>query len=272
MARVLALSSHVAFGSVGLAVIVPALQRLGHEVMALPTIVLSNHPGYGRFSGEQIAPLYLDQIMDSLDANGWLEGIDAVLTGYLPTPTHVTTAAGVIARVRAANADALVVCDPVSGDEPTGLYLDAAVLAATAEQLFPQCDITTPNRFELSWLAGAPIESPEAAVMAARALGTPAVLATSIPADGGRLATLLVSDQAARACFVPRRKTAPHGTGDLLAALYLGHVLNGAGPEVSLGCAVAAVDDRIMAADGRDELPLAEAGTAETAPLPVASI
>ena len=52
MARVLALSSYVAFGSVGLAAIVPALHWLGHEVIALPTVVLSNHPGYPRFAGE----------------------------------------------------------------------------------------------------------------------------------------------------------------------------------------------------------------------------
>ena len=72
MPRVLVLSSHVAFGSVGLAAIVPALQALGHEVVALPTIVLSNHPGYACFSGEQIAPATLEQIVDALEANGWL--------------------------------------------------------------------------------------------------------------------------------------------------------------------------------------------------------
>ena len=70
MARVFALSSHVAFGSVGLAAIVPALQSLGHEAVAVPTVVLSNHPGYGAFSGDQIAPATLDQIVDALDANG----------------------------------------------------------------------------------------------------------------------------------------------------------------------------------------------------------
>ena len=67
MARVLALSSHVAFGSVGLAAIVPALQSLGHEVIAVPTVVLSNHPGYGPFSGERISAAMLGQILDALD-------------------------------------------------------------------------------------------------------------------------------------------------------------------------------------------------------------
>ena len=48
MARVLVISSHVAFGSVGLAAMVPALHRLGIEVIVLPTVVLSNHPGHTR--------------------------------------------------------------------------------------------------------------------------------------------------------------------------------------------------------------------------------
>ena len=53
MASVLALSSHVALGSVGLAAIVPALQSLGHEVWAVPTVVLSNRPGFGPLRGER---------------------------------------------------------------------------------------------------------------------------------------------------------------------------------------------------------------------------
>jgi pyridoxine kinase len=274
MARVLAISSHVAFGSVGLAVIVPALQALRHEVVALPTIILSNHPGYASFSGEQVASAALTQIVDALDANGWLETIDAVLTGYLPTVAHVTAAAEAIARVLAANPSALVVCDPVCGDEPKGLYLDAAVPAAIADEVLPQCDVATPNRFELSWLTDAPVESPAAAVVAARALGVPAVLATSIPADDDRLATLLISESEARACVVPRRAAAPHGTGDLLAALYLGHLLNGDAPAASLGRAVAAVEAAIAASAGRDELPLiaADAAWAQAKALPTASI
>ena len=103
MARILALSSHVAFGSVGLAAIVPALQALGHEVVALPTVVLSNHPGYRSHAGEETAPAMLDRMFESLETNGWLSGIDAVLTGYLPTPAHVEMARNAIERIRAEN-------------------------------------------------------------------------------------------------------------------------------------------------------------------------
>ena len=274
MARVFALSSHVAFGSVGLAAIVPALQSLGHEAVAVPTVVLSNHPGYGAFSGDQIAPATLDQIVDALDANGWLPTLDAVLTGYLPTPGHVATAKAAVMRVRAANPAAIVVCDPVFGDDPGGLYLEEATAAAIRRHLLPLCDVATPNLFELAWLSGRAVGDLDTAVSAARALECPSVLATSIPAPGNRLATILVGAGDALACYVPRRPAAPHGTGDLLAALYLGHELNGTAPEASLGRAVAAVESCIAASAGRDELSLAAATEtwAGAQPLPTAPI
>jgi pyridoxine kinase len=273
MARVLALSSHVAYGTVGLAVTVPALQALGHETIVLPTIVLSNHPGYARFSGEQVPPATLAQIIDSLAANGWLAGVDAILTGYLPSEAHVDLAGKLVARVRAANPSAYFVCDPIFGDEPDGLYLDAPA-AAIREHLLPQCNLATPNRFELSWLVDAPVASVAEAVTAARALAVPAVLATSVPAGAGDLASLLVWGEAASACQVPRRGHAPHGTGDLLAALLLGHLLNRRDPTSALGCAVAAVAGSIEASGEQDELSLAGAGSAwaHAEPLPTAAI
>ena len=45
--RILSMSSQVAYGPVGNTAAVPALQALGHEVLAVPTVILSNHPGHG---------------------------------------------------------------------------------------------------------------------------------------------------------------------------------------------------------------------------------
>jgi pyridoxine kinase len=270
MARVLALSSHVAFGSVGLAVIVPVLHALGHEVIAVPTVVLSSHPGYGRFAGERIAPAIIEEMVDAIHANGWLASVAAVLTGYLPTAGHVASAAGAIASVRTANQNAIVLCDPVCGDDPDGLYLDQSVPGAIGELLLPVSNIATPNRFEASWLGGHPISTPTDAAAAAHVFGVPTVLVTSVPAGGDRLATVLIEDTGPRACFVPRRDLAPRGTGDLLAALYLGHVLNGADSLLALGRAIAGVEAAI-AASGANELVLAKAVWAAE-PLPVSPV
>ena len=84
MPRVLAISSQVARGHVGLGAVVPVLQALGHDVIALPTVLLSNHPGHAHAAGECVGPDQLRRMLDALGANGWLGEIDAVLTGYLP--------------------------------------------------------------------------------------------------------------------------------------------------------------------------------------------
>jgi pyridoxine kinase len=260
MARVLALSSHVAFGSVGLAAIVPALQWLGHEVIVMPTVVLSNHPGYRRFAGEPIPAGQIGAMLDALEANGWLNETAAVITGYLPSPGHVGEARSAVERVRRANPSALYVCDPVFGDEPEGIYLSEATASTIRDELLPLASLTTPNRFELSWLAGLPVGDAAEARQAAWALGVPTVIATSIPAADNRLANVLVTRDDAIACFVRRRASAPHGTGDLLAAMYLGNRLNGHSAEYCLGAAVSSVEASVAASMSRAELSLAATG------------
>jgi pyridoxine kinase len=259
MARVLAISSYVAFGSVGLAAIVPALQWLGHEVIALPTVVLSNHPGYPRFAGETIPAAQIGAMLEAMEANGWLADTAAVISGYLPSPAHVAEARSAVERVRRANPGAFYLCDPVFGDEPEGLYLSEATAAAIRDELLPLASLATPNRFELAWLAGLPVGDPPEARQAAWALGVPSVLATSIPASDNRLANVLVLKDEAVVCYVGRREKAPHGTGDLLAAMYLGRRLYGETPANALSAAASAVDASVAASSGRDELPLAAA-------------
>ena len=257
MARVLAISSYVAFGSVGLAAIVPALHWLGHEVIALPTVVLSNHPGYPRFAGESIPAAQIGAMLEAMEANGWLADTSAVISGYLPSPAHVAEARSAVERVRRANPSALYLCDPVFGDEPEGLYLSEATASAIRDELLPLASLATPNRFELAWLAGLPVGDPPEARQAAWALGVPSVLATSIPASDNRLANVLVQKDEAISCYVRRRESAPHGTGDLLAAMYLGRRLNGETPANALSAAASAVDASVAACMRRDELPLA---------------
>jgi pyridoxine kinase len=274
MARVLVLSSHVAFGSVGLAAIVPALQWLGHEAIVMPTVLLSNHPGYARFAGDPVLPGQIAAMVDALEANGWLADTAAVITGYLPSPAHVGEARSAVERVRHANPSAIYLCDPVFGDEAEGLYLSNATASAIRDELLPLCSLATPNGFELSWLAGLPVGDPLEARQAAGALGVPSVLATSVPATDDRLANVLVTRDACVACYVRRRPSAPHGTGDLLAAMYLGRLLNGEAPAAALAAAASAVEASVAASLGRDELPLAAAGAlwANAPALPTAPV
>jgi pyridoxine kinase len=269
MARVLAISSQVARGHVGLCAIGPALQRLGHEVVALPTILLSNHPGHAKAVGEQVSPELLRRMFDCIEANGWLGEIDAVMTGYLPSAAHVRFACEAIDRLKVARSDRRVLVDPILGDEPKGLYIDRKAAELIASDLVPMANVITPNRFELGWLANDEAKRLEDVLSAARRLATPLILVTSVPDGEGKLANLLVEgNKTAHACHVVRRTSVPNGTGDLLAALYLGHELRLGQKSATeaFALAVAGVDAAIGASYGRDELELAASQDAWAAP------
>jgi pyridoxine kinase len=259
MARVLAISSQVARGHVGLSAIVPALQGLGHEVIGLPTVLLSNHPGHKMAAGERVSPELLQRLLVALDANGWLGEVDAVMTGYLPSVEHVQFAVEAIGLVKARAGSVRVLVDPIMGDEGKGLYIAADAAAAVRDDLVGLADVVTPNAFELGWLTGAPVGRAVEAMSAAEKLVADVVLVTSVPADANALDTVLAPKQGrAVACRVQRQSRVPNGTGDFLAGLYLGHELKlgAARASEALALAVAGVDAVIAASAGRDELQI----------------
>lgn len=213
MTRVLILSSMVACGHVGLSAGQPVLQALGHRVTALPTVLLSNHPGFEHVSGQAISVAHLDGMVEALDRNGWLGAHDAVLLGYMPSEAHVDLAERLVRRMRERSPARLrVVVDPVLGDWPKGLYVAEAVAVALREKLIPMADVVTPNIFELEWLTGSATER------AARGLA-PEVCVTSWRAAEGMTGLLRVSGAAREVWSVPVMEAVPQGVGDVFAAL-----------------------------------------------------
>lgn len=225
MARILAISSQVARGHVGLSAISPALQALGHEVVALPTILLSNHPGHPHAAGERVSPMLLDRMLDALDVNDWLADIDGVITGYLPSADHVGFAVRAVARVRAASPGLVYLCDAVLGDTSKGLYI-APEAAEAMRTLVAGADIVKGNAFELGWLARAEIGDVAGVSHAAAREGWRDVVATSVRGRGeGVLGNVwIVGDEPPAIVDVAERSGVPKGTGDLMAALVLGHL------------------------------------------------
>jgi pyridoxine kinase len=217
VARILAISSQVAFGPVGNTAAVPALQAKGHEVLAVPTIVLSNHPGHGKPAGFRTTPADLAAILDRATS---FAAIDAVMTGYFAGPEQVAEAARTIAALRGRNSELYVLIDPVIGDG-TSLYVPEPVAEAIRDRLLPLASCLTPNRFELEWLTGWLAGTIADAISAARSLNIPEVLATSIPAGETQLATLIVTADDYGQQLRPLKPQVPHGTGDFLAGAYL---------------------------------------------------
>ncbi|MBT3071954.1 pyridoxal kinase [Rhodomicrobium sp. Az07] len=270
MAKVLSISSQVVYGHVGNSATAFVMQRMGHGVLPLPTILLSNRPGYKALAGEPIAVEKLDALLRAAEENGWLSQIDGVLTGYIPTPSHAELCRDWIAKIKAANPAALYLCDPIMGDLPHGLYVSEGTAEAVRDVLLPVADAVTPNVFELGWLTRRAIASPASAIAAALALARPTVVVTSAPAaKADALANILVKGREVFATVSPRRALAAHGTGDVLAALLLSYKLNGFVASAALRAATAAIDAITEKSEGRTELALIETQAAWAAADPL---
>lgn len=236
MGRVLAISSQTVYGPVGNSAAVPALQQSGHEVLALPTVVLSNHPGHGKPVGLATpAPLITD-MLSSLDRLGAFRGLDAVLTGYFASAAQVVAATKQITTLKEVNQALHVLVDPVIGDHGA-LYVAVDVAEAIRDLLLPLATITTPNLFELLWLSG------ETGVSAAvRKLNVAETIVTSVP-DGANLKTQLHAGGLVLDHTMTRREQVPNGTGDFLSGCYLAEQL-----QAPAGEAFAAAMTRLEAA------------------------
>jgi pyridoxine kinase len=208
MANVLAISSHVARGRVGLAASVPALQRIGHEAWALPTVLLASRPGLGRLARSDVPSADLAAMLAALEADGCWASLGAVLTGYFPSPDSVRVAAAAIRRIKQAMPEVPVLVDPIIGDAGR-LYVAEPIAGAIRDELLPLATIATPNLFELRWLIGVAAGGVSDRVEAARRLGPPTVVVTSSAETHDGVATLVVAGAAVIERTLPRRADIP---------------------------------------------------------------
>lgn len=256
MARVLAISSHVVHGQVGLAATVPALQWLGHEVWALPTVMLASRPGLGRLVRHELPTADLSAMLAALEADGRWPSIDAVFTGYFPSAAAVAAVAPAIARIKAANPAALVCVDPILGDAGR-LYVARETAEAIGRELLPLATVATPNLFELEWLTGSSGLDRDGAAAAAKRLMVPMVAVTSAAETAESISTLLITPTSLIERARPHRPGIPNGAGDLFAGLLLGHLLRGATAEAALDASLATLDRVLAASSGKPVLQLA---------------
>jgi pyridoxine kinase len=237
MAQVLSIQSNVVVGHVGNAAARPALERLGHRVWTIDTAILAHHPGHGAFTGEIRPPQALQPLVEGVAAVGGFGRLDAVLSGYLGDPGNASVVADAAARAKASAPGALYVCDPVIGDfDAAGAgrsFVRQGVAEAIRSRLIPIADILLPNRFELGTLTGMSIDDVDAVAAAARSLGVPISVVTSVdcadvPTD--RIDVLVVTKNGASRASAPRLPRRFDGSGDLFAGLFLGAYLTSRDP------------------------------------------
>jgi len=244
---ILSVQSAVAYGSVGNAAAVFPLQRLGFEVWRVDTVLFSNHTGYGAWRGQSIDPTVVGEIIRGIEERGQFPHCEAVLSGYLGTAALGAVVLDAVARVKTANPHAIYCCDPVMGDAGRGLFVRPELPAFFREQALTHADILTPNGFELEVLSETAVTdmlSARAAVARLLAHGPKLVLATSLAADGiagDDVAMLAATAEAGYLVRTPRLNLIANGSGDLTAALFLGHYLRHRDPAAALAETAAGV-------------------------------
>lgn len=268
---ILSIQSAVAYGHVGNSASVFPLQRLGHEVWPIDTVQLSNHTGYGAWRGRAWDANDIAEVIRGIDERGAFERCDAVLSGYLGEAGLGEAVLDAVARAKATNAHALYCCDPVIGDDHSGVFVRPGIAEFFRDRAVPAADILTPNRFELALLTGASVATAEEALAAAAMLrerGPRLVLVTSLPAASGEIAMMAASDDGASIVTTPRLPIVANGAGDLTAALFLGFYLRSREPSEALeqtAAAVFAIIDATLRA-GEGELQIVAAQEAIVSP------
>jgi pyridoxine kinase len=263
---VISIQSQVAFGHVGNSAAVFPLQMHGIDVVAVPTTLLSNRPGYPTIRGRVLdAPLVADLLL-GVEERGAVETCNMILSGYLGSPEIAEVVAEFVTRARARNPTLRYCCDPVLGDRDRGLFVQKDIPPLVRDRLCPLADIITPNHFEFEWLCGTKATTTDQAIEQAQALlarGPSTVVVTSTElrdTPDGEIETLAIERSQAWRVRTPKLPISPNGTGDLFAALLVAARVQGKDTPEALGHAASAIFAVLerTAARGTEEMRIVE--------------
>jgi len=222
---ILTIQSAVAFGHVGNSAATFAIQRLGVAAWPVDTVQLSNHTGYADWGGGALGARHVEDVLAGVERRGGFANADAVLSGYVGDANLAAVIGAAVDRLKAANPDALYLCDPVIGNDRAGVFVSDEVARAIADVLVPRADLLTPNRFELAQLVGRPIDDAAAVAAAAREFDA-AVVVTSVPCASG-IGVLVCDGDGAWLIETPRLNGPANGAGDAFAAMLLARLVRG---------------------------------------------
>ena len=271
---ILSIQSSVAYGHVGNSAAVFPLQRLGIEVWPVHTVHFSNHTGYGEWRGPLLPADDVRAVIRGVEERGAFPKVDAVLSGYQGGEDIGEVILDAVARVKAANPDAIYACDPVMGNARSGCFVHPAIPVLLRERVVPAADLITPNQFELGFLTGTEprtIEETLASVGLARAMGPSTVLVTSVErpdAPEDTIEMMAVTGDGAWIVQTPRLPMKANGSGDVTAALFTAHLLETGDPGAALGRTASSVFDLLQTTldSGERELQLVQSQQALAEP------
>jgi pyridoxine kinase len=227
------------------------MQMHGIDVVAVPTTLLSNRPGYPTIRGRVLDAQLVGDLLLGIEERGAVETSQMILSGYLGSPEIAAVVAEFVARAKARNPKLAYCCDPVLGDRDRGLFVHADIPPLVRDLMCPLADIITPNHFEFEWLCGAKTTTSDQMIAQAQTLlgrGPSTVVVTSAELEdtpNDEIETLAVerTEDGFKAWRVrtPKLPISPSGTGDLFASLLVSARISGADTPEALGHAASAI-------------------------------
>lgn len=218
------------FGRCSLSVISPILSVMGIQTVAVPTAVLSTHTGgFGDVVLEDLTD-YIEKALTHYQKIGI--SFDCIYTGFLGSKEQINHCLNFINTYK----DALVVVDPVMGDNGRAYKTYTKEMCNSVVDLVRKADLITPNKTEMSILlkqdySPAPLTHQEAKsnLLKLSELGPSKVIVTGV-----ELADMTISniayDRETNAfwrvicSYVPQNYP---GTGDIFASIVVGSILDG---------------------------------------------
>ena len=240
--RIAAMHDMSGFGRCALTVIIPTLSAMGHQVIPLPTALLSTHTGGFK------SPYFLDltDTMDPMIEHWERLGItfDALYSGFLGNAAQADTMRRLIAKFGGKHNITLI--DPVMGDDGVLYSTYDSSLVAAVRSLCSVADIITPNITEAFFLLereyidtlSLPRREAEELIydilhslsrMGVKKIALTGVHLASDGEEAGVVTAgldLSVSDKPFF-CTQPRINKNYPGTGDIFASVLLGCLLGG---------------------------------------------
>jgi pyridoxine kinase len=260
--NVISIQSQVAFGHVGNSAAVFPMQMHGIDVIAVPTTLLSNRPGYPTLRGRVLDAQLVSDLLLGIEERGAVDACSMIVSGYLGSPDIAAVVAGFVARAKARHPALLYCCDPVLGDRDRGMFVQTDIPPLVRDRLCPLADIITPNHFEFDYLAGTAATTSGQMIAQAQTLlarGPSTVVITSAELSdtlGSEIETLAVERSQSWRVRTPKLAISPSGTGDLFAALFASARVQGQTTPQALGHAASAIYAVLerTAAEGTEEM------------------
>lgn len=234
--RILLVNDLPGYGTIALPTMVPILNHMGYGTCHLPTALVSNTLGYGRFEILDTTR-YMERTIDLWEQLGF--GFEAISTGFFASKEQIQMMVNFCEQQKKNHVTVFV--DPVMGDDGW-LYngVDESVVAAMRQMVYI-ADYITPNYTEAAYLAGMPcspegLSKADAEKMVAllAGMGAKSIVITSAIVER-QSCVIAYSGESQAISYLPFEHIPNSfvGSGDAFSAIFAGSILQGKGIEDS---------------------------------------